>query len=111
MEEGDTPVYDDNGLLIINGYWMVSGKAPGIRVSMPTNNRADVKTSGSYDCKTWEVTLRRKLMTSDNKDVAFDLNKNNVYKFGVAIMDNTMTNHFAVLETLELVFKQPADMI
>jgi hypothetical protein len=111
MEDGDTPVYDGNGLLITDRYWMVSGRAPGIRVSVPSGSRADIKASAGYGCGSWEVTLRRKLLTNDNKDVAFDLNKNNVYKFGVAVMDNTLINHFAVPDTLELVFKQPPDLM
>ncbi len=104
MEEGDSPSYDYNGMPVKKGYWMITGTAPGVRVFMPSGRRADVKARGEYKRGAWEVTLNRKLITNDSKDVTFDIKRNNRYRFGISVMDNTLTNHYAAKETLELVF-------
>lgn len=102
VENDDTPIYDGNGLLIKQNYWMLTGKAPGVIVSMPTGKRGDVKAHGEYKDGKWIVTMRRKLITNDSRDVTFNVKRNNTYKFGVAVMDETLTNHYAVEEPLTL---------
>lgn len=104
LSEGDTPVYDYNGMKIADGYWMLTGKAPGIRIVMPNGNRADVRALGAYEKSKWEVTFSRALINEDNKDVTFNVKRDNIYKFGLAVFDNTLTNHYAVEEPVELVF-------
>jgi hypothetical protein len=104
LEDGDSPVYDHNGLLIKDGYWMITGTAPGVRVSMPSGKRADVRVHGEYKNSVWEVTFKRKLISEDSKDVTFVVKRTNIYKFGIAVMDNTLTNHYAVEEPVELEF-------
>jgi hypothetical protein len=104
LKDGDTPENDLNGLPIKDGYWMLKGTAPGVRVTMPTGNRGDVKAKGVYKDNGWEVTFRRKLITEDSKDVTFVVKRTNIYKFGIAVMDNTITNHYAVKEPVSIKF-------
>ena len=104
MEDGDAPIYDANGLLIKDGFWMLTGNAPGVRVSMPTGNRANIKAHGEYKDGKWIVTFKRKLISEDSKDVTFFVKRNNIYRFGIAVMDNTLTNHYAVEEPLKIEF-------
>ena len=104
LKDGDSPQYDYNGLLVKEGYWMTSGTAPGVRVTIPTGNRGDVRATGTYNGSGWSVTFRRRLVNEDPKDVTFVVKRTSIYKFGVAVMDNTLTNHYAVEEPLELAF-------
>ncbi len=104
LEDGDAPEFDANGNPISEMRWLMTSKAPGVKTMTPTGNRADIKARGKYNNGEWDVTFRRKLITGDKKDVAFNVKRTNTYKFGVAVMDNTLTNHYAVKESITLEF-------
>ena len=59
-----------------------------------SGSRGDIDAKGIFDpvAKTWTLELRRRLVTSDEKDVQFD-DLARKYKWGVAVFDNAQIEH------------------
>lgn len=60
--------------------------------SGPTGTRADVDARGLWNVGTWNLEIRRKLVTGDATDVQFD-DLNRKYAFGVAVFDDSQIEH------------------
>jgi len=60
---------------------------PGFILHRPIGSRGDIDAKGVWRNGFWNVELKRKLSTGNPDDVEFDTSQ--IYRFGVAIMDNT----------------------
>jgi hypothetical protein len=93
--EGDQPIYDDQGLPVGEEFRPAGSTAPGFLTDTPAGSRADVKALGRWQNGRWTVILRRALDTGDPKDVRFVPGAREGVAFGLAIMDNTLFEHYA----------------
>jgi hypothetical protein len=116
--EGDLPMWmkgssppnpDPEGLYLFRGFetdivdpqeFADGTNLPGYLLSRPSDgkNRADISAKGVYDdaLKTWTLEIKRKLVTGNAADVAFD-NILDSYYFGLAVFDNQgggMNTHY-----------------
>lgn len=82
----------------------VGTEIPNMITSGPTGNRADLDAKGLHNTGTWNVEIRRKLVTGDPHDVQFD-DLTRSYAFGVAIFDNAQIEHRYMPLVAKLVFK------
>ena len=109
-KEGNAPPNpDDEGLFLFRGFETTivdplafddGTNLPGYLLSRPSEgkNRADIAAKGVYDDtqKTWTLEIKRKLVTGNTADVAFD-NLLDSYYFGLAVFDNQgggLTTHY-----------------
>jgi hypothetical protein len=83
---------------------------PGYLLSRPSGgqDRADISAKGDYNdtMNVWTLEFKRKLMTGNDGDVAFD-NLLNSYHFGLAIFDNQAGGESYRSELITLRFDVP----
>lgn len=103
----DRPLYDSEGLPLGKAFRPPGTRAPGFLVERPVGFRADVTAESRYAQGRWTVVLRRALQTGDSHDLEFVPGAESAVLFGLAIMDNTLREHFAstTLERLRLLPK------
>lgn len=106
--EGDAPLYDSQGGLVDHRFRPAGTLAPGYLTERPGGGRADVAASASYEGSGWTVVLRRALVTGDPKDVQLVPGARGGVAFGLAVMDNTLFEHYAS-STEERLVLLPAD--
>lgn len=93
--EGDAPIYDQDGQAVGETFLPPSTTAPGFLTESPAGSRADVRAVGVWRDGRWTVILRRPLDTGDPRDVRFVPGDKHGVAFGLAIMDNTLFEHYA----------------
>ena len=105
--EGDAPLYDRSGEPLGKGFMPAGSKAPGYLTEVPQGDRADVRAAGHHADGRWTVVLRRALETGSPRDISFA--PGGEVAFGLAIMDNTLSDHYAskLTETLVLLPPEP----
>jgi PAS domain S-box-containing protein len=67
--------------------WSDGDKIPGFVLGKPEGSRGDIEAKGVWEDGKWQIELKRKLVTGNDDDVAFDITK--IYRFGIAVMDDT----------------------
>lgn len=82
----------------------VGTEIPNMITSGPTGNRADLDAKALHNFGTWNLEIRRKLVTGDPYDVQFD-DLARSYAFGVAIFDNAQIEHRYMPLVAKMVFK------
>lgn len=104
---GDRPLYDSEGAPLGKEFRPPGTRAPGFLVERPAGYRADVRAHSRHAGGYWTVVLRRALDTNDPHDLVFHPGPEQAARFGLAIMDHTLREHFAstTLERLELLPK------
>ncbi len=70
----------------------------------PTGGRADIDAKGLWNAGSWNLEVRRKLVTGDATDVQFD-DLARKYAFGVAVFDNAQIEHRYSSVVARLAFK------
>lgn len=100
---GDMPLYDQEGRSIGKEFRPAGAMAPGYIRARPVGSRADVAAVSEYRNGRWSVILRRALQTPDHRDVVFTPGKTIGVAFGLAIMDDTIKEHYASITTEHLV--------
>jgi len=90
----------------------VGDKVPGYLLREPSGSRGDVKTVGVWEDGTWTVEFQRALNTGENAtkdgtpvDIVFDTAK--TYLIGLAVMDDTGSNHSTNSGVVALDFAAP----
>lgn len=105
--EGDAPIYDLNGQVVGETFLPPGTTAPGFLTEHPAGSRADVRAVGTWRDGRWTVILRRPLETDDPRDVRFVPGDGQGVAFGLAIMDNTLFEHYASVLAERLVLLAP----
>lgn len=103
LEEGDTPIYDDEGLPVGGEFRPAGSTAPGYLTERPLSGRADVAAVANYGNGRWTVTLRRALDTGDPHDIRFVPGDPAGVVFGLSVMDDTLKEHYASLSEERLI--------
>lgn len=103
FSETDRPLTDADGHKAADGYHPPGTTAPGYRVERPRAGRADVSAFGRHENGRWTVILKRKLDTGDARDLSFHPGDPQGTAFGLAIMDNTLAEHYASVLNEKLV--------
>ncbi len=103
--EQDRPLVDAEGQPPGGRFYAPGTVAPGYLVSTPHGSRADVSAHSRHENGHWVLTLRRERITGDPLDRAFLPGEQNATYFGLAVMDHTLSEHYAstLRETLVLV--------
>jgi len=93
--EGDAPIYDGDGLPIGKEFRPAGTRAPGYLTERPVAGRGDVAAHADHADGRWTVVLRRALDTGDPHDVVFVPGDTLGVAFGLSVMDNTLSEHYA----------------
>lgn len=93
--EGDAPIYDDQGLPVAEDFRSPGSLAPGYLTERPPGGRGDVRALATWQDGRWTVILQRPLSTGDPRDVVFVPGDEAGVAFGLSIMDNTLSEHYA----------------
>jgi hypothetical protein len=93
--------------------WEASDTIPGYRLREPGGSRSDVQALGVWADGVWTVEVKRALDTGANAlkdgqkvDQIFEAGK--TYHFGLALMDDTGSNHSVSTGPIALVLSSPA---
>jgi hypothetical protein len=105
--DGDSPVYDAERKPADEGFHPPGSLAPGYLVKRPTGARADVMAVSRHENGRWVVILRRALQTGDPRDVVFVPGDEVGVAFGMALMDNSLYEHYASSTVERLVLLKP----
>ncbi len=102
--EGDRPLLDAEGRPVGESFLPPGTTAPGYLVERPVGGRADIGARASWRDGRWTVILSRRLATGDPRDVVFVPGDESGVAFGLSLMDNTLSEHYAstVVERLVL---------
>jgi hypothetical protein len=125
---GDEPIWkvhdtnppqnmDPQGLYLFDGFKMDiqpsdefadEEQIPGYLLSIPSGDRADIAAKGIYDeaADTWTLEIKRKLMTGNAGDVAFN-NLLNEHHFSLAVFDNRAGSDHYSSDLVTLNFRVP----
>jgi len=82
----------------------VQKEVPYFSVSAPTGGEKDVQVVSNWEHGMWTVLFRRRLNTGDELDRIFLLGER--FPFGLAIFDNTWTDHHITNKNLSLVLAE-----
>jgi len=104
---GDAPIYDEEGASVGKGFRPVGSGAPGYLTERPVGSRGDVTAVSDYRAGHWIVVLRRPLTTTDRRDVRFVPGDRQGVAFGLAVMDDTLKEHYASVTEERLVLLPP----
>jgi len=104
---GDAPIYDSEGLPVGKTFRPAGSEAPGYLTERPVGSRGDVAAVSDYRDGHWIVVLRRPLATADHRDVRFVPGNRAGVAFGLAVMDDTLKEHFASITEERLVLLPP----
>lgn len=100
---GDQPIYDFDGLAVEGQTLTIFSRAPGYLTDRPLGDRADVKARSFWRNGRWTLILRRALDTGSPRDVRFAPDDQTAIGFGIALMDNSLFEHYASTVTQALV--------
>ncbi|AJF05726.1 ethylbenzene dehydrogenase-related protein [Geoalkalibacter subterraneus] len=102
--EQDRPLVDADGRPPGGRFYAPGTLAPGYLVSPPHGSRADVSAHSRHENGRWVLTLRRNRISVDPLDRSFLPGEGNATHFGLAVMDHTLSEHYAstLRETLVL---------
>ncbi|WP_156826976.1 ethylbenzene dehydrogenase-related protein [Geopsychrobacter electrodiphilus] len=102
--KGDRPIYDFDGAAVEGQKLTIFSRAPGYLTDHPSGDRADVVAHSVWRDGRWTVVLRRALDTGSPRDARFSIGENAAISFGIALMDNSLYEHYAstVSQTLVL---------
>jgi len=95
FDEGDKPVYDGEGAPVDGRFFPAGSTVPGYLTDRVSGDRADVHAVSRWENGRWTVILHRRLQTGSAKDVAFVPGESKGIPFGLALMDNTLYEHYA----------------
>ncbi len=104
FSEQDSPLVDADGQPPAGRFYEPGTLAPGYLVTPPWGSRADVSAHSRHENGHWILTLRRQRVTDDLLDRSFVPGTENATQFGLAVMDHTLSEHYAstLRETLVL---------
>jgi hypothetical protein len=104
FSEQDSPLVDADGQPPAGRFYEPGTLAPGYLVTPPWGSRADVSAHSRHENGHWILTLRRQRVTDDPLDRSFVPGTENATQFGLAVMDHTLSEHYAstLRETLVL---------
>lgn len=100
--ENDRPMVDGRALPVAESPPSAGSRAPGYLVDRPAGGRADVAATAEHRAGRWVVTLRRALDTGDPHDAVFRPGDPQGVRFGLAVMDHTLFEHYASTVTEHL---------
>lgn len=95
FDEGDSPIYDDEGEPVAKRFYPAGSDAPGYLTQRVTSDRADVSALSRWHDGRWTVILRRRLKTGSPHDATFVPGDRRGIPFGLSLMDNTLNEHYA----------------
>ena len=102
---GDRPLYDFDGNAIDGQLATVFSRAPGYLTDPPAGDRAHIRASAVWQDGRWVLILQRALITQSARDVQFEPSLSRGYSFGLALMDNSLYEHYASTLPLDLVLR------
>ena len=105
--EGDAPIYDDEGSAVGKAFRPAGSGAPGYLTERPVGSRGDVAAVSDHRAGRWIVILRRPLTTVDRRDARFVPGDRQGVAFGLAVMDDTLKEHYASITEERLVLLPP----
>jgi hypothetical protein len=92
---GDRPLYDFDGKAQEGQTPTLFSRAPGYLTDRPAGDRADVVARSDWQDGRWTVVLRRALDTGSPRDARFAGGEAAAISFGLALMDNSLFEHYA----------------
>ncbi len=104
---GDRPLYDLDGNGVAGQIQTVFSRAPGYLTERPVGDRADVVARSVWRDGRWTVILRRSLQTGSVRDAQFAPGADAAISFGIALMDNSLYEHYASTVPLRLLLLPP----